>query len=115
MNESEDIIITTAAAIKVRDLIAEPANRNSSIIGLRIFVEGGGCSGFSYGFKFETVISEEDHTYIKEDIKFIIDPMSLMYLTGSTIDYVKEIMGEQFTIKNPSVISTCGCGQSFSV
>jgi len=113
MNETEDIIITANAAIKVRELITN--SPDTSIVGLRIYVEGGGCSGFGYGFKFETIISEDDHVYIKEGISFIIDPMSLMYLTGSTIDYVKEIMGEQFTIKNPTALSTCGCGKSFSV
>lgn len=81
---------------------------------LRIFVQGGGCSGFSYGFTFDENQADDDFLFEKEGIRILVDAMSMSYLTGSEIDYKKDISGAQFVIKNPNAVSTCGCGSSFS-
>jgi iron-sulfur cluster insertion protein len=82
---------------------------------LRIFVQGGGCSGFQYGFQLEDTINEDDFIIEKKDIKVLVDSMSISYLQDATIDYTEDVMGSQFTIKNPNAQTTCGCGSSFSV
>jgi len=82
---------------------------------LRVFVSGGGCSGFQYGFTFDETIQDGDSEVIKEGVKLLIDPMSFQYLTGAEIDYTEGLEGSQFVIRNPNATTTCGCGSSFSV
>jgi iron-sulfur cluster insertion protein len=82
---------------------------------LRIFVQGGGCSGFQYGFQLEDTINEDDFIVEQGDIKVLVDSMSISYLQDATIDYTEDVMGAQFTIKNPNAQTMCGCGSSFSV
>lgn len=107
-----NITITDSAIAKITDLLAEENNPN---LKLRTFVQGGGCSGFQYGFTFDEEQNEDDFLIERPGMKLVIDSMSMMYLEGAIIDYVEELMGAQFTIKNPNAKSTCGCGSSFSV
>jgi iron-sulfur cluster insertion protein len=102
---------TDAAARKVRDLIDEEGN---PALKLRVFVSGGGCSGFQYGFTFDETVNEDDTSMVKEGVTLLIDPMSFQYLVGAEIDYQESLEGAQFVIKNPNATSTCGCGSSFS-
>ncbi len=91
-------------------------DENNPKLFLRTFVQGGGCSGFSYGFTFDEEINEDDFEFPLDDkFKFVIDSMSMQYMTGATIDYKEELTGSQFTIQNPNAQTTCGCGSSFSV
>lgn len=106
------LIFTDSAASKVRQLIEEEGNND---LKLRVFVAGGGCSGFKYGFTFDELISEDDTVMEKNGVKLLIDPMSFQYLAGAEIDYQENAEGAQFVIKNPGASSTCGCGSSFSV
>lgn len=106
------LIFTDNAASKVRLLIEEEGNED---LKLRVFVAGGGCSGFKYGFTFDEVTSEDDTVIEKNGVKLLIDPMSFQYLAGAEIDYEENAEGAQFVIKNPGASSTCGCGSSFSV
>ncbi|WP_373278004.1 iron-sulfur cluster insertion protein ErpA [Andreprevotia lacus] len=101
-----------SAASKVAELIAEEGNPD---LKLRVFVTGGGCSGFQYGFTFDEIVNEDDTTVEKGGVQLLVDPMSYQYLVGAEIDYVESLEGSQFTIKNPNAQSTCGCGSSFSV
>lgn len=103
---------TDNAVNKVRDLIAEEGNPE---LKLRVFVSGGGCSGFQYGFTFDEVSNEDDTVLEKAGVTLLIDPMSYQYLVGAEIDYAEGLEGSQFVIKNPNATSTCGCGSSFSV
>ncbi|MBL78661.1 MAG: iron-sulfur cluster insertion protein ErpA [Nitrosomonadaceae bacterium] len=105
------LIFTDSAASKVKKLIEEEGNKN---LKLRVFVSGGGCSGFKYGFTFDELINEDDTVMEKNGVKLLVDPMSFQYLAGAEIDYKEDIQGAQFIIKNPSATSTCGCGSSFS-
>ncbi|MEO8600607.1 MAG: iron-sulfur cluster insertion protein ErpA [bacterium] len=105
------IIFTDSAAQKVADLIAEEGNPD---LKLRVFVQGGGCSGFQYGFTFDEVVNEDDTTMSKNGVQLLIDSMSYQYLVGAEIDYKDDLEGAQFVIKNPGANSTCGCGSSFS-
>jgi len=107
----EPLVFTNAAAAKVKSLIDEEGNPN---LKLRVFVQGGGCSGFQYGFTFDEDAADDDTRLEKDGVMLLIDPMSLQYLAGAEIDYQKNGEGEQFVIKNPSAKSTCGCGSSFS-
>ena len=105
--------ITEAAKTKIVDLLID---ENNPKLFLRTFVQGGGCSGFSYGFTFDEEVNEDDFEFPLDDkYKFVIDSMSMQYMTGATIDYQEELMGSQFVIKNPNAQTTCGCGSSFSV
>lgn len=106
------IIFTDSAAAKVADLIAEEGNPD---LKLRVFVQGGGCSGFQYGFTFDEIANEDDTTMTKNGVSLLIDPMSFQYLVGAEIDYKEDLQGSQFVIKNPNTTTTCGCGSSFSV
>jgi iron-sulfur cluster insertion protein len=108
----EQILITDAAVAKITDLFLEENNPN---IKLRTFVQGGGCSGFSYGFTFDEIVNEDDFVIEKGNIKILVDAMSMQYLQGAQIDYKEELSGSQFSITNPNAQSTCGCGSSFSV
>jgi iron-sulfur cluster insertion protein len=105
------LVFTDAAARKVRDLIDEEGN---PALKLRVFVSGGGCSGFQYGFTFDEDVNEDDTAMVKEGVTLLIDPMSFQYLVGAEIDYQESLEGAQFVIKNPNATSTCGCGSSFS-
>ena len=105
------INFTDSAANKVAQLIDEEGNPE---LKLRVFVQGGGCSGFQYGFTFDEVQNEDDAVMQKDGVTLLIDPMSLQYLTGAEIDYQENAEGAQFVIKNPNATSTCGCGSSFS-
>ena len=104
--------LETGAVAKLRELIAEENNPN---LMLRVFVQGGGCSGFSYGFTFEETQAEDDFDFVYEEVKIVVDAMSMQYLNGSAIDYREDTMGSNFVISNPQAASTCGCGSSFSV
>ncbi|NGM85689.1 iron-sulfur cluster insertion protein ErpA [Parapusillimonas sp. SGNA-6] len=105
------LIFTDAAASKVRDLLAEEGNPE---LKLRVFVQGGGCSGFQYGFTFDETVNDDDTTIDKEGVQLLIDPMSFQYLVGAEIDYKDDLEGSQFVIRNPNANSTCGCGSSFA-
>jgi iron-sulfur cluster insertion protein len=105
------LVFTDAAAAKVKNLIEEEGNTD---LKLRVFVQGGGCSGFQYGFTFDEVVNEDDATMEKNGVKLLIDSMSYQYLVGAEIDYKEDLEGAQFVIKNPNATTTCGCGSSFS-
>lgn len=116
---SEPVVFTQSAAAKVWELIKEEDNFN---LKLRVYVTGGGCSGFQYGFTFDEVQNEDDAFVDKEieddesthNVRLLIDPMSFQYLAGSEIDYKEDLEGAQFIIRNPNAKTTCGCGSSFS-
>ncbi|MPV67966.1 MULTISPECIES: iron-sulfur cluster insertion protein ErpA [Burkholderia] len=105
-------VFTDAAADKVKQLIDEEGNPD---LKLRVFVQGGGCSGFQYGFTFDEEVNEDDTVMDKNGVQLLIDSMSYQYLVGAEIDYKDDINGAQFVIKNPNATTTCGCGSSFSV
>jgi iron-sulfur cluster insertion protein len=105
------LVFTDAAAGKVGELIREEANPN---LKLRVFVSGGGCSGFQYGFTFDEKIEEGDFCVEKQGVQLLVDPMSAQYLMGAEIDYKEDLQGAQFVIRNPNAKTTCGCGSSFS-
>ena len=107
-----DLTFTDAAAKKVKLLIEEEKNPN---LKLRLYISGGGCSGFQYGFSFDEKVSEGDITVENGDVTLVIDPMSIQYLMGSEVDYVENLEGSQFVVRNPNATTTCGCGSSFSV
>ena len=106
------IEITDSAIAKISDILAE---ENNPKVKLRTFVQGGGCSGFSYGFTLDEEQNEDDFVIEKPGVYILIDSMSMQYLQGSTIDYKDELMGASFVINNPQAVSTCGCGSSFAV
>jgi iron-sulfur cluster insertion protein len=106
------LVFTDSAAAKVKQLIDEEGNTE---LKLRVFVSGGGCSGFQYGFTFDEVTNEDDTVMQKNGVTLLIDAMSYQYLVGAEIDYTQGVEGEQFVIKNPNATTTCGCGSSFSV
>ena len=104
-------VFTDNAAAKVKSLIEEEGN---DALKLRVCVQGGGCSGFQYGFTFDEEVNDDDTSLIKNGVTLLIDAMSYQYLVGAEIDYKDDINGSQFVIKNPNATSTCGCGSSFS-
>ena len=106
------ISLKPSAVEKIRDLIAE---ENNPDLKLRIFVQGGGCSGFSYGFTFDEMVNEDDFDLDFQGVHLLVDSMSNQYLDGAEVDYVEELMGSQFKISNPNAATSCGCGSSFSV
>lgn len=101
-----------SAAAKVRELIAEEENPN---LMLRVFVTGGGCSGFQYGFTFDESLNDGDTEIEKNGVRLLVDPMSFQYLAGAEIDYIDDLQGARFVIRNPNAATTCGCGSSFDV
>jgi iron-sulfur cluster insertion protein len=105
------LVFTDAAAGKVGELIREEANPN---LKLRVFVSGGGCSGFQYGFTFDEKIEDGDFCVENGGVQLLVDPMSAQYLMGAEIDYKEDLQGAQFVIRNPNAKTTCGCGSSFS-
>lgn len=106
------INITEPCLAKVADLLAE---ENNPALALRVFVQGGGCSGFQYGFTFDDAQAEDDFEVVNEGVRILVDSMSYQYLVGATLDYKEDQYGSQFVINNPGATSTCGCGSSFSV
>ena len=106
------LTITESAKTKILDLLAEEGNPELS---LRTFVQGGGCSGMSYGFTFDEITNEDDFEVPLEKFKVLVDSASMQYLQGSSIDYKEDLQGSQFVISNPNAQTTCGCGSSFSV
>lgn len=106
------LVFTDSAAGKVKALIDEEGNPE---LKLRVFVQGGGCSGFQYGFTFDEAVNEDDTVMDKNGVQLLIDSMSYQYLVGAEIDYKEDLEGAQFVIKNPNATTTCGCGSSFSV
>jgi iron-sulfur cluster insertion protein len=106
------ITISQAAKEKIKDLLLE---ENNPKLALRTFVQGGGCSGFSYGFTFDDVMNEDDFEVPLDEFRVLVDSMSMTYLTGAEIDYKEDTMGSNFVIKNPNAVTSCGCGSSFSV
>ena len=108
----ELMVVTQNAADKVKALIEEEGN---PALKLRVFVSGGGCSGFQYGFTFDENINDGDTAIEKDGVTFLVDPMSYQYLVGAELDYQEGLMGAQFMIKNPNASTTCGCGSSFSI
>ena len=106
------IVITDSAKAKIKDLLYEEGNPNLS---LRTFVQGGGCSGFTYGFTFDEQVNEDDFEIPVDEFKVLVDSMSMTYLQGAEIDYKEDLYGSQFSIKNPNATTTCGCGSSFGV
>jgi len=108
----QSLVFTASAAAKVRQLIDEEGNHN---LMLRVYIQGGGCSGFQYGFTFDETVNEGDTEIETDGVKLIVDPMSLQYLMGAEIDFTEGLQGSQFVIRNPNATTTCGCGSSFSV
>ena len=113
---SDDVALplqfTEAAAIKVKSLIAD---ENNPELKLRVYITGGGCSGFQYGFTFDDQINDGDMTIEKQGVALVVDPMSLQYLVGGAVDYTEGLEGSRFVVTNPNAKSTCGCGSSFSI
>jgi iron-sulfur cluster insertion protein len=108
----ESLVFTDSAARKISQLIADEGNPN---LKLRVYISGGGCSGFQYGFTFDEAVEDGDTCVEKLGVKLLVDPMSIQYLTGAEIDYKEDLQGAQFIIRNPNATTTCGCGSSFSV
>ena len=108
----DPLLFTAAAAHKVRELIDEEDNPQ---LKLRVYISGGGCSGFQYGFTFDEARAEDDLAVVKDGVTLVVDPLSLQYLMGAEVDYTENLHGAQFVIRNPNAKSTCGCGSSFAV
>lgn len=106
------LVFTSQAAAKVADLIAQ---EDTPGLMLRVYIQGGGCSGFQYGFTFDETVQDGDTELETDGVKLLVDPMSLQYLTGAEIDYTEGLQGAQFVIRNPNASTTCGCGSSFGV
>lgn len=106
------LIFTDSAAAKVAELVAEEGNPD---LKLRVFVQGGGCSGFQYGFEFDEARESDDAAVERDGVTLLVDPMSLQYLIGAEVDYTESLQGAQFVIRNPNAKTTCGCGSSFAV
>lgn len=113
MNDlAQAMTLSDSAAAKVRKLREGEDNPD---LKLRVYITGGGCSGFSYGFTFDEKVNEGDSAFINGDVTMVVDAMSIQYLMGSEVDYIESLQGSQFSVKNPNASSTCGCGSSFSV
>lgn len=108
----QPLIFTESAAHKVRSLIDEEGNPD---LKLRVYISGGGCSGFQYGFEFDEVQGEDDLSIQRDGVTLLVDPLSLQYLMDATVDYTESLTGAQFVIRNPNAKTTCGCGSSFTV
>ncbi|MBS7458465.1 iron-sulfur cluster insertion protein ErpA [Coralloluteibacterium stylophorae] len=106
------LVFTHQAAAKVRELIAEEGN---DALNLRVYISGGGCSGFQYGFTFDEERAEDDLAVATDGVTLLVDPLSLQYLMGAEVDYTESLTGAQFVIRNPNATTTCGCGSSFTV
>ena len=111
-NGMPGIVFTDAAARKVQELILEERNPD---LNLRVYISGGGCSGFQYGFSFDEEQAEDDIAIENDGVTLLVDPLSFQYLMGAEVDYSESLQGAQFVIRNPNASTTCGCGSSFSV
>lgn len=112
MSDATAMTFTDSAAKKVKNLIEEEGNQN---LKLRVYITGGGCAGFSYGFTFDEQKKEGDTEIVNQGVTLLVDPMSIQYLMGSEVDYTEGLQGSQFVVRNPNATSTCGCGSSFSI
>ncbi len=112
IESSEPFEFTSAAASKLKALIEEEENEK---LMLRVYVTGGGCSGFQYGFTFDDEFQEDDTSVMKDGATMVVDPLSFQYLVGSEVDYKENLEGSRFTVQNPNATTTCGCGASFSI
>lgn len=116
MTETTDqqltMVFSDSAAAKVKSLIEEDQNDN---LKLRVYITGGGCAGFSYGFTFDETVADDDALFENDGVNMVVDPMSYQYLVGSVVDYKEGLQGSQFVINNPNATTTCGCGSSFSI
>ena len=110
--QAESMTFTDSAANKVRTLIAEEENDN---LKLRVYITGGGCAGFSYGFTFDEQVADDDTMIENDGVRLVVDPMSFQYLVGASVDYKEGLQGSQFVVTNPNATTTCGCGSSFSI
>lgn len=108
----QELNISEAAVSRIDKLVMEETNKKVS---LRVFVTGGGCSGFQYGFRLEDQLDDEDTILKKNKVSIVIDPLSMQYIYGSTLDYKEDLEGSRFVIDNPNAVTTCGCGSSFSI
>jgi len=108
----QPLTVTASAAAKVRELIREEGN---DALNLRVYIQGGGCSGFQYGFEFDESRASDDAAVERDGVTLLIDPLSLQYLLGAEVDYSESLQGAQFVIRNPNAKTTCGCGSSFAV
>lgn len=109
---AQGMVLTDRAAAKIRKLKDGEGNPE---LKLRVYITGGGCSGFSYGFTFDEASNEMDSVFTNQDVTMVVDPMSFQYLVGSEVDYEEGLQGSRFVVKNPNATSTCGCGSSFSI
>ena len=109
---SDPIEVTESAARKARELVLEEGNPD---LYLRVYITGGGCSGFQYGFTFDESANDDDTRLQRDGITVLVDPLSLQYLSGSSVDYIENLQGAQFVIHNPNATTTCGCGSSFAI
>ncbi len=107
-----DLKISDSAVARVRELLADKDNPN---LKLRVYIQGGGCSGFQYGFQFDGDQQEDDIAITRDDIEVLVDLLSMQYLSGAEIDYQDDLIGSRFLVKNPNAVATCGCGTSFSM
>lgn len=107
-----ELILTNAAARKVQELVLEEMNPE---LKLRVYISGGGCSGFQYGFSFEEVAETDDIIIENDGVQMLVDPLSVQYLEGAEVDYTENLQGSKFVIRNPNATTTCGCGSSFSI
>jgi len=112
MYDDQALVFTNAAAAKVRSLMAEEEN---DALKLRVYITGGGCAGFSYGFTFDENTADDDTMVENDGVKLVVDAMSFQYLAGAEVDYKEGLQGSQFVINNPNATTTCGCGSSFSI
>lgn len=110
--QDEQLVFTERAAAKARQLIRE---ENNPALMLRVYVAGGGCSGFQYGFSFDESVQDGDTRVENDGVTLLVDPLSYQYLAGAEVDYKEDLQGSQFVIRNPNAVTTCGCGSSFSV
>ncbi len=109
---NDPLLFTSAAASKVRELILEEGN---PALKLRVYITGGGCSGFQYGFSFDEKSDDGDIEVIRDDVSLVVDPLSFQYLEGAEVDYSESLQGARFVIRNPNAATTCGCGSSFGL
>lgn len=112
MSDAAAMTFSDSAANKVKSLIEEEGNQN---LKLRVYITGGGCAGFSYGFTFDEQTKDGDTRIENQGVTLLVDPMSIQYLMGSEVDYTEGLHGSQFVVRNPNATSTCGCGSSFSI
>ncbi|MCF6225697.1 MAG: iron-sulfur cluster insertion protein ErpA [Xanthomonadales bacterium] len=112
IDDESELVLTSAAARKVQELILEEKNPE---LKLRVYISGGGCSGFQYGFSFDEDMQADDIVIKNDGVHMLVDPLSLQYLEGAEVDYTENLQGSRFVIRNPNATTTCGCGSSFSI